>query len=33
MLIDPTLRTIHPNLNEYFKTDALSFMPQLLLTA
>ena len=25
MLIDPTLRTIHPNLNEYFKTDALEF--------
>jgi len=25
MLIDPTLRTVHPNLTEYFKTDALEF--------
>lgn len=25
MLIDPNLRTIHPNLTEYFKTDALEF--------
>jgi len=25
MLIDPSLRAIHPNLTEYFKTDALEF--------